>query len=192
MMGTSKMNIRINNQAGFTLAELLIFMLLTGILLSGIVTLLSTSVITTKRGNSLVEVQQTARAATDAIARELRYAQAGTIVIGNGSGEVTDNKSITFVTDQAGAVRYYQDGNGVLRRNSGGGGQPVTGQNTSINDVKIDVVFSWGDSHLPAEGRRLVNIRLTAFDGAASLDSSAGRNYTIETSITIMNTRKNP
>ena len=115
-------------QQGFTLAELILGMSLTVLLLLGIGTLLSVNIQSWLNGSSRTEVQQTARYAMDMMVRELRYAKTFT-------GE--SNYSLRFVDANLpnNQYRYYLNTtNYILYRepvSPAGTAQPVTGVNVS-------------------------------------------------------------
>lgn len=114
------------NQQGFTLAELIIGMSLTVLLLSGIGTLISVNIQSWLNGSSRTEVQQTARYAMDMMVRELRYAKTFTL---------ENDHSLRFVDTKPpnNQYRYYLDTtNHILYRQPiGFTQQPVTGVNVS-------------------------------------------------------------
>jgi len=69
------MNNDLKQQQGFTLIEVITGVTLTVILLSGMLSILSTSLITWTLEKKRINIQQTAGFAMDTIMRELRYAQ---------------------------------------------------------------------------------------------------------------------
>ncbi len=90
-------------QRGMTLIELMLGLMLTVVLLSGIFGLLSTSLVSWKSGISRSEVQQTARFAVDSMVRDLRYGD--NYELGN------DGRSITYRNIKSGqygnTYRYH-------------------------------------------------------------------------------------
>lgn len=123
----------IRSERGTTLIELIVAMLLTVTVLAAISGILSSSLQAWIAGRSRTELQQTARIAIDMMVREMRYAQ---------TLKLNSNLSLTVKIPRNGGmtdtITYYQDSNGVLRSNQGGGDQPVTGG----NNVKVAVNFS--------------------------------------------------
>jgi prepilin-type N-terminal cleavage/methylation domain-containing protein len=172
------------SQAGFTLIELSIGLLLTGILVAAIFGLLSTSLESRMRGDRSIELQQTARYAMDLMVRELQYATRITAVAPT---------SITFQTEQFGAKTItYSLARGannasILRRNQqdSSGDQPVTGGGdqviVSINELLFEILTT------SSSGQPLsVGIQLTVTDLA--VNELANRpSYHLRTAVTGMN-----
>lgn len=90
-------------QQGFTLLELVIGITLTLLLLSGLASLFSTSVIIWNTEKSRIDLQQTARIAVDAVMREIRYAQ---------DIRMNHSQSLT-ITKPNGEMNTFQLGGGL-------------------------------------------------------------------------------
>ena len=146
------------NQQGFTLAELIIGMSLTVLLLTGIGTLLSVNVQSWLTGSSRTEVQQTARYAMDMMVRELRYAKTFT-----GSSH-----SLSFIDAKPpnNQYRYYLNTtNHILYRepiSPTGTAQPVTGVN--VNGSTTVVINKANETLFEVLDNNTVVITLTATD----------------------------
>jgi len=91
------------SERGFTLLELMIGMTCTIILLSGMLSLLSTSLTIWTVEKSRTSMQQTARIAVDKVMRELRYAKALNL---------TNSQSLT-ITKLSGEINTFQLGGGL-------------------------------------------------------------------------------
>lgn len=157
----------ISLEHGATLVELIVVMLITASLLAAITGVLFSSLQAWTIGRSRTELQQTARIAVDMMVRELRYAQAVNL---------NSNRSLTLILPRrdgaTDVITYYQDDNGILRRNHGGGDQPVTGGNR----VKVAVDFSWADASW-----RTITIVLT------TTDDQTKQNYQLQTAVLSLN-----
>lgn len=114
-----------NNQRGFTLAELLVVSAVFGLIMAGLVTLQQQGQAAYLIGAGRVEVQQNGRYAVERLSTELRFSKAITAVgAGCGTGPVPSGggaSTITFV-DQSDTELVYDlanDANGrpALRRN---------------------------------------------------------------------------
>lgn len=152
------------NQQGFTLAELILGMSLTVLLLSGIGTLLSVNIQSWLNGSSRTEVQQTARYAMDMMVRELRYAKNFT------SESAYSNKYSVLFNDTStpapNKYRYYlQTTNHILYRepvSPDGTPQPVTGAN--VNGSTNVVINTNNETLFEVLDNNTVVITLTATD----------------------------
>lgn len=152
------------NQQGFTLAELIISMSLSVLLLAGIGSLLSVNIQSWLSGSSRTEVQQTARYAMDMMVRELRYAKNFT------SESAYSNKhSILFEdisTPTPKKYRYFLDTtNHILYRKPvipDGSQQPVTGIN--VNGSTNVVINTNNETLFEVLDNNTAVITLTATD----------------------------
>jgi prepilin-type N-terminal cleavage/methylation domain-containing protein len=116
----------VRDQRGFTLAELLVVMALTGLVLAGVFSIQQQGTNSYLMGAGRVETQQNARVALDLMTRELRSAKSVTAL-----GSATD---ITFVTVMViggiptdVTVRYELVGNTLNRTEAGVGGVLIGG-----------------------------------------------------------------
>lgn len=167
--------LKIQNQFGFSLVELLVAMGLLVILLAGVFGILSVSVSSWMQGSSKTEVQQVARQAMDSMVREIQYASS-----------ITRNNatSLTITTVQAGTsktINYYLDTAAnphIIYRNDGSGARPLTGGSTiSVNISALTFTL------FPASGTaRAVEIKLTAQDLANPTNT-----IQLETAVTAIN-----
>src|SRR4029450_11347585 len=108
------------DQRGFTLAELLVVMALTGLVLAGVFAIQQRGTSSYLMGASRVEVQQNARTALELMIRELRSAESVTTL-----ASATD---ITFVDVTGATVRYQLTGTTLNRTAAGGGGVLIGGR----------------------------------------------------------------
>jgi len=156
-------NINRSFNQGFTLVELLVGLVITVVLLSGVLGILGVSVRAWGAGRSQVEVQQTARYAIDLMSRELRYADSR-------GYSLPDSRTIVFYDLRTGNQLKYNVSTTdfiLYRENltTGGGPQPITGANVqNVNNVQINndgsALFSF-----PTPGDNLtVSITLKATD----------------------------
>ena len=109
----------VRDQRGFTLAELLVVMALTGLILAGVFAIQQQGTNSYLMGAGRVETQQNARTALDLMTRELRTAQSVTAL-----GGPTD---ITFVDSSGVTVRYQLSGTTLIRTAAGVGGVLIGG-----------------------------------------------------------------
>ena len=114
----------VRNQRGFSLAELLIVMALTGLILAGVFAIQQRGTNSYLMGASRVEVQQNSRTALELMTRELRSATCVTALSGT-----TD---ITFKTGNPDCalgvtVRYQLSGNTLNRTEAGVAGVLIGG-----------------------------------------------------------------
>lgn len=141
-------------QKGMTLIELVLGLMLTAMLLSGIFGLLSTSLSSWQAGSSRSELQQTARFAIDSMVRDLRY----------GDSFILENDtSIIYRNIKSGGhygytYRYHVSPIDHILYKTGirpsSPPQPVTGKNVKgANDIVINpddkAVFSQPDTSNP-------------------------------------------
>lgn len=175
---------RRDSEAGFTLIELSIAVLLIGILMAGVFGVLSVSLESRARGDRSTELQQTARYAVDLMVRELQYAK--------NINEVKAT-SITFETEQflpKKTITYLlvtENGIGVLKRdqNDGSSPQPVTGGGTAVN-VSVSAL-EFKKLKTDGAGNTLtVGITFTVTDLAVT-DAAKRPSYTLRTAVTGMN-----
>lgn len=96
---------------GFTLAELLVVMAVTGLVMAGAFALQQQGTQSYLTGAARVEVQQNARTVLERMVRELRSARSVTALGGPGD--------ITFVHENGNTVRYQLSGS-MLNRTEGG------------------------------------------------------------------------
>ena len=101
----------VRDQRGFSLAELLVVMALTGLVLAGVFAIQQAGTNSYLMGAGRVETQQNARMALELMVRELRSAESVT-----GLGGATD---ITFVNSTGATVRYQLAGS-ILNRTEAG------------------------------------------------------------------------
>lgn len=114
----------VRSQRGFSLAELLVVMALTGLVLAGVFAIQQRGTSSYLMGASRVEVQQNARTALELMIRELRSAQSVTTL-----GGATD---VTFVDSTGATIRYRLTG-ATLNRTAGGVGGALIGGVQTLN-----------------------------------------------------------
>jgi len=104
----------LNNERGFTLAELLVACAIIGFVMAGIFTLQQQGQSAYLWGSARVEVQQNARLALDLMTRELRSAQSVT-TMGANCNNATGATTITFVDSGSTTITYTLSGT-ILQR----------------------------------------------------------------------------
>ena len=112
------------SQRGFSLAELLVVCAVLGVLMTGLLVILSGGTSAYITGSSRVAEQQNGRIALEMMVRELRSAQS--------ISAVTGSTDITFVNENGVAIRY-QFSSGTLNRIVAGTSTPLIGGVQSIN-----------------------------------------------------------
>lgn len=152
------------NQAGFSLLELLVGVLLTSMLLQGIFTLLNTSFWGWNVLTARVYIHQTARAAMAAMVREMRPAYGIVSPLSGGSG----NEIKLVHKDAAGNLQIL-----TFRTGTSWGGNPRTlyrtvaaGQPTPLTENCVSELL------FMVESARLVRIRLTVADERTRLSDT--------------------
>jgi len=168
----------ISRQAGVTLIEVMVSLILTVVLLSALVPLFASSIDSWQRGYSRSEVQQTARVAVDSMVRDLRY--------GRNFSKISDNE-IAFTDSHGRSSRYRLDTTSHILYNilSNGTPQPVTGVNvkdsTNVliygNYGVAQALFDWPSAPSGDDRDRAVYIYLTA------TDTVTGQSITIHTAV---------
>ena len=151
------------NERGFTLAELLVTMAVTGLILAGVFALQQTGQYAYLAGAARAETQQNARTALDRMTRELRTGSQVTAATNCDLG----TNAITFVyVDAAGVnvtARYYLDGANLMRNQTA---PVVAGQPESVIggvDAMTIVCFDANDiATATLANVRSVDIRVTA------------------------------
>ena len=123
----------VRDQRGFTLAELMVVMALTGLVLAGVFSIQQQGTNSYLMGAGRVEVQQNARVALEQMVRELRSAETVTAL-----GSATD---ITFV-DVTGVVVRYQLTGTTLNRTAAGVGGVIIGGVQSLTFTYYAVGFN--------------------------------------------------
>lgn len=156
---------------GFTLIELLVVLSIQGILLAAAVTSFTGQITAYDLQEQLNAMQQTARAAMTLVIREARtagYDPAGAGVTGlayhptrliiaadhNGDGDVSDaNERVVY---------FHDSGRMQLKRDTGGGGQPVA---EDVQDFTVEYLDAAGNAATVAAEIRRVRITVTARTG---------------------------
>ncbi len=156
---------------GFTLIELLVVLSIQGILLAAVVTSFTGQITAYDLQEQLNGMQQTARAAMTLVIREVRTAgydpaRSGSAGLSydpvrlsiaadhNGDGDVSDaNERVVY---------FHDPGRLRLRRDTGGGGQPVA---EDVQDFTVEYLDAAGNATTVAAGIRRVRITVTARTG---------------------------
>lgn len=164
-----------NRQTGFTLVELVIAMALTVLLLTGLFTMLSTSLRIWTLGGSKTEIQQTARYGIDMLTRDLQFA---TQIAVNSETNLdlwtnkygTANQKISYSLDTSGSTK-------ILRRNmnTGSNAQPITGGGNT--PISVDIAFK---DLTPSGSTKTIRIWLQ------TTDLNTKQQFTIDTAVSSM------
>jgi type II secretory pathway component PulJ len=175
-----------------TLHEILIACALSGVVLAGLSTLLDEGVRAYTTGSARAESQQSARVALDRLAREIRQAGRG------GADDMPavlrmEPSRITFASDLDGDGRADTRGEqiswhlavgGILRRDAGGGAQPVA------NGVKALEIAYLDHNALPTSDPaavRLIDIALTTVHPRSDSSLARGVATRVETRVRLRN-----
>ncbi len=185
-----------NKEQGFTLAELLVATLISGVILGAIATTFVAQSKIYDAQEQVTEMVQSARAAMDMMSREIRlagYDPTGANFTGityntsqlevrtdlDGDGDTSDsNEDITYT---------YDSSNLQIYRNTGGGAQPLAENIQSFTFAYLD---STGTATTTSANVRQVQITITARTDKADPDYSANsgyRTYTLTSYITPKN-----
>lgn len=160
-----------------TLAELLVSLAVSGLVMGGVLVLLEEGQRVHGRGAARVEAQQAARIAVERMAREIRQA-------GAGSGPPTFDPIGAAEPDRI-VLHFDHDGDGVpagkgevvtwalvgtvLRRNAGAGAQPVV---NGVRALRLDYADAAGQPTTDPAAVRVVTITLTTEPAHAPADAS--------------------
>ena len=122
------------NARGFTLAELLAAMAVVGLLMAGVVSVLAAGLASYRLGSARVDLQQGLRGALERMGRELREAGYDPTLARFAAIVVAEPGRVAFQRDLNGngvidptreRVTFLLRADGVLRRDAGGGAQPL-------------------------------------------------------------------
>ena len=173
----------LRDQRGFTLAELLVVMALTGLVLAGVFAIQQEGTNSYLMGAGRVETQQNARVALELMVRELRSAEAVTAL-----GSATD---ITF-RDVAGAtVRYQLTGNTLNRTAAGVGGVLIGGVQSltfTYYAAGFDPVANTGPTTAVPADLKAVRIQIiTRPERPAGAGTPGDQRATVESTVMLRN-----
>ena len=175
-----------------SLAELLVALAIIGLVLSGVFGILDQGQRLYATGAARVESQQTARIALERLAREIRHAGEGKAGADFPAVSVAEPSRIVLHFDVNGDGLITASGEtvtwllraGVLRRDAGGGAQPI------INGVR-DFALGYLDAHgVPTtvpSAVRTVAITLTTEPDHVAADPSRRAATTVSTSVRLRN-----
>jgi len=156
---------------GFTLIELLVVLSIQGILLAAVVTSFTGQITAYDLQEQLNGMQQTARAAMSLVIREARTAGYDPARSGSAGlsyhparlSIVADHNGDGDVSDANERVVYFHDpGRLRLKRDTGGGGQPVA---EDVQDFTVEYLDAAGNATTVAAEIRRVRITVTARTG---------------------------
>lgn len=171
------------DQRGFTLAELLVAMALTGLVLAGAFAIQHQGTQSYLMGASRVEVQQNARTALELMVRELRSATAVTVV-----GGAAD---VTFVDQNGVTVRYQRVGT-MLNRSANGVPAALIGGVDALTFTyfsAFDGSTNTGTVTAVAANVRVIRIQMvTATErGASGARTPGDQHATVESTVKLRN-----
>jgi prepilin-type N-terminal cleavage/methylation domain-containing protein len=168
----------VDNQRGFTLAELAVVMAVIGIIMAGVFVIQMQGEQAYLLGSSRVETQQNARVALDLMTRELRSAQSISAI-----GSATD---ITFVDENGNTVVYALSGSTLNRTQNGtttaliGGVQTLAMTSYSVYDVSTGTYTTT----TTAAQVRVIKISLvTETEQNVAADSPGNQHATMESTV---------
>jgi prepilin-type N-terminal cleavage/methylation domain-containing protein len=173
----------VRNQRGFSLAELLIVMALTGLILAGVFAIQQRGTNSYLMGAGRVETQQNARTALELMVRELRSAQSVTTI-----GSATD---VTFVSSTGTTVRYQLAGTTLNRTEAGVGGVLIGGvQSLALTyyAVGFDPVTNTGPTTTIPGNLKAVRIQIiTRPERPAGAGTPGDQRATVESTVMLRN-----
>jgi type II secretory pathway component PulJ len=147
-----------------TLAELLVALLVVGLLLTGVVGLLETGERVYAFSSGRLESQQNARVGLDRMVREIRQAGFGSTSFSAVSVAEPARIVVHFDLNGDGVIAgnpetvTWRLGGGVLRRDAGGGAQPVI---DGVRELELTYFDATGAPTAHPDAVRSVAIRLT-------------------------------
>ncbi|HML86851.1 MAG TPA: prepilin-type N-terminal cleavage/methylation domain-containing protein [Methylomusa anaerophila] len=165
-----------DNQGGFTLVELLVWMMVTGIILAGVANLLTASLRIWHTGKVRNEMQQTARIAVDVIVREAQYCKSISV---NADGSIltlvnADNQNMIFKINPV--------TNALGESINGGPLEPFAGDGTDRQEGKIIVTVNADNTPMfLLEGSRTLKITITLKNRMSAISE------TVRTQVVCMN-----
>lgn len=167
---------------GFTLAELLVVMAVTGLVMAGAFALQQQGMRSYLTGAARVEVQQNARTVLERMVRELRSAQSVTAVGGPGD--------VTFVHENGNTVRYQLSGN-MLNRTEGGTTAALVGgvQTLTLTYYSaFNAATNTGTVTAVPGSVKVIRIQIvTGTERPASTGSPGDQRATVESTVTLRN-----
>ena len=172
----------LRNARGFTLAELLVVMAVTGLVMAGAFALQHQGTQSYLTGAARVEVQQNARMVLERMVRELRSARSVTAIGGP--------EDITFVHENGNTVRYQLSGN-MLNRTEGGAPAALAGgvQTLTLTYYSaFDAATNTGTVTAVPGSVRVIRIQIiTGTERPASAGSPGDQRATVESTVTLRN-----
>jgi prepilin-type N-terminal cleavage/methylation domain-containing protein len=178
----------VRNQRGFSLAELLIVMALTGLILAGVFAIQQRGTNSYLMGAGRVETQQNARTALELMVRELRSATCVTAL-----GSATDITFKTGSTDCALGVtiRYQLTGSTLNRTEAGVGGVLIGGVQSlafTYYAVGFDPVTNTGPTTTIPANLKAVRIQIiTRPERPAGAGTPGDQRATVESTVMLRN-----
>jgi prepilin-type N-terminal cleavage/methylation domain-containing protein len=161
---------------GFTLAELLVVMAVTGLVMAGAFALQHQGTQSYLTGAARVEVQQNARTVLERMVSELRSAQSVTTLGGPAD--------VTFVDENGNTVRYQLSGN-MLNRTEGGAPAPLAG---GVQALTLTYYSAPGTVTAAPGSVRMIRIQIiTGTERPASAGSPGDQRATVESTVTLRN-----
>ena len=173
----------VRDQRGFTLAELMVVMALTGLVLAGVFAIQQEGTNSYLMGAGRVETQQNARVALEQMVRELRSAESITAI-----GSATD---VTFVDVTGTTVRYQLSGTTLNRTAAGVGGVLIGGvQSLSLTyyATGFDPATNTGPTTTVPGNLKAVRIQLTTRpERPADTGTPGDQRATVESTVMLRN-----
>ena len=176
----------VRDQRGFTLAELMVVMALTGLVLAGVFAIQQEGTNSYLMGAGRVETQQNARTALELMSRELRSAKSVTAL-----GSATDITFVTVVGVADVTVRYQLSGTTLNRTEEGVGGVLIGGvQSLSFTyyTTGFNPVTNTGPTTTDPGSLKAVRIQLTTRpERPAGAGSPGDQRATVESTVMLRN-----
>jgi prepilin-type N-terminal cleavage/methylation domain-containing protein len=169
---------------GHSLPELLVAMAVLGLVMAGALSLLQSSLAAYRWGGARVESQRSARIALERMAKELREAGYDPRAAGIDAITVAEPARVVFQRDLDGdgavdptserVTFLLRPGESVLRRDAGGGAQPV------VNDVRrLALTYFDRDGVATADPAAVAAIRIDIEVGSAAAAVSMQTDVTL-------------
>lgn len=158
---------KINNQAGFTFIEVVLWIAITTLLMAAIFGVFSVSTRLWLRGDAQYDIQQIARLTTNSIISELKYGSAYQVLTAFNGADANEAIQFTSRKDSISYIYYVSNIDRHLYRSPGYNGpmpELVPGQavQNHLNDIQINTPLN--ETMFSLQGTSSVNISFVITD----------------------------